>query len=213
MSETHGKTHGKGALHLTRPPPRPDPDPALIQRAQEGDRGSLESLLREISPSVCQWALAYAGDPDAAADLSQEVFMILLRKISSYRGEAPFFAWLFTVTRNQAVEEARRKGRIRKKRARWKHEVADSLNAGQPGGTEVDRERMTSMVRTFVQELPRRQREVFQMSQMQGLSGPEIGRILGIEASSVRVALLKARRALRRKILERHPEFVEEYLP
>ncbi len=60
--------------------------------------------------------------------------------------------------------------------------------------------------------LPRRQREVFQMADMQGLSSPEIGKILGLNPGGVRAALFKARRTLRRRILDQHPEFVEEYL-
>ncbi len=197
---------------MKSPPSKPDPDPTLIKRAQQGDRESLKALLEEVSPSVRQWALAHTGNPDAASDLCQEVLLLLLKRISSFRGEARFLTWLFTVTRNQALEGARRNGRLEKKMTRFKAEIGDMPNTSNPGEVQVDRERLGDLIAAFVRELPQRQREVFQMSDLQGLSSPEIGCILELDPGSVRAALLKARRTLRRKILEKHPEFVEEYL-
>ena len=193
-------------------PSKPDPDSTLIKRAQEGDRESLKALLQEVSPSIRQWALAHTGDPDAASDLCQEVFLLLLKKISSYRGDARFLTWLFTVTRNQALERTRRRGRHEKKMNRFKAEIGDLHSPPAPDDTQVDRRRLGSLISAFVGELPARQREVFQMADLQGLSSTEIGAILELDPGSVRAALLKARRSLRRKILDEHPEFVEEYL-
>ena len=77
----------------------------------------------------------------------------------------------------------------------------------------IDRSRLGGLISAFVRELPPRQREVFQLSEFQGLSSPEIGRVLDLDPGSVRAALFKARRTLRSRILDSHPEFVEEYLP
>lgn len=191
---------------------RPDPDPGLVLRAQEGDREALKTLLEEVGPAVRQWAYAHTGDADTASDLSQEVMVLLLRKISSYRGDARFLSWLFTVTRNQALEGLRRRGRRNRKMDRFKAEIGEGLSAVNHGEEGVDRHRLGEMVRAFVAELPQRQREVFQMADLQGLSSPEIGAILQLSPVSVRAALLKARRSLRRRILKNHPEFVEEFL-
>ena len=78
--------------------------------------------------------------------------------------------------------------------------------------TGIDHGRIRSVVGVLLKELPQRQREVFQMAELQGLTSPEIGEILGLESGTVRAALFKARRTLRRKILAQHPEFAEEYL-
>ncbi|MGD2120766.1 MAG: RNA polymerase sigma factor [Gemmatimonadota bacterium] len=197
---------------MTSPPQWPDPSPDLIGEAQRGDREALRSLLAQISPPVRQWALAHTGDPDSAADLSQEVFLLLLRKIGSYRGDSRFLTWLFSVTRNQALEELRRRKRREKKMNRLKVEMeaGPKYSSQRPGN--VDRQRLRGLLGVFVDELPPRQREVFQLSEMQGLTSPEIGEILDLAPASVRAALLKARRSLRKKMLEHHPEFVQEYV-
>ncbi len=197
---------------LKSSPSKSDPDPGLIHRAQTGDREALRSLLEEIGPAIRQWALAHTGDADAAADLTQEVFLALLRKLSTYRGQAKFLTWLFSVTRNHALEECRRKARYEKKMNRLKVEMGSNRNSPAQDGSGIDRERIGNLIRGFLDELPARQREVFQLSEFQGLSSPEVGEILDLAPASVRAALLKARRSLRRMILEGHPEFAEEFL-
>ena len=79
-------------------------------------------------------------------------------------------------------------------------------------GESLDRRRISDVVSSFLSGLPDRQREIFQLADLQGLSSPEIARILDIEPSTVRASLFKARRKLRLSILRDHPEFVEEYL-
>lgn len=193
--------------------PNPDPDPSLIKRAQKGDSDALRTLLEEICPTVRQWAMAHTGDPEDAADLTQEVLVLLLRKISKFRGEARFLTWLFSVTRNQALEALRKKGRQQVKMNRFTTEILGDQETTPAPEKNLDRRNLADLISAFVDDLPRRQREVFQMSELQGLSSPQIGKILKIDPGSVRAALFKARRTLRRQILENHPEFVEEYLP
>ena len=206
-------TTKRNGVYLTSPPRMHDPNPNLIEKAQGGDGESLKRLLEEIAPSVKRWALAHTGDPDSASDLSQDVFILVLKRLGSYRGDARFLTWLFTVTRNQALEAIRKRGRHEKKMTRLKTEIGWEPGASQRGGVDVDQERLRGIVKRFLEELPPRQREVFQMADVEGLTSPEIGIVLRLKPGSVRAALLKARRTLRGKILLSHPEFVEEYLP
>jgi RNA polymerase sigma-70 factor (ECF subfamily) len=197
---------------LKSPHQRPDPSPDLIKQAQGGDREALRSLLEEVERPVRQWAFSHTGDPDSAADLSQEVFILLIRKIGSYRGDSRFLTWLFSVTRNQALEEVRRRRRQEEKMNRYKVRQDAGPRYSTQESAEVDQKRIRGLIGAFMEELPPRQREVFQLSELQGLGSTEIGEILGLAPGSVRAALLKARRSLRKKLLEQHPEFVEEYV-
>jgi RNA polymerase sigma-70 factor (ECF subfamily) len=194
------------------PPTRPDPDPALIERAKGGERAALKLLLEEVSPTVNQWALAHTGNADDAADLAQDVLILLVRKLPAFRGDSRFLTWLFTVTRNQAIEAHRRRGRQERKMELY-HTNLSAADSERPSPERgLDSRRIKELVTAFLKELPQRQREVFQMAELQGLSSPEIGEILGVEPGGVRAALFKARRTLRQRILALHPEIVEEYL-
>lgn len=191
---------------------RPDPDPKLIRRAQDGDREALGELLKEISPAVSQWALACTGDPEDAADLAQEVLILVVRKLGSYKGRSRFLTWLFSVTRNQAIEAGRRNARHKRKMERVSVQVVEGSTESNVGEW-LDRRRIASVVHAFLAGLPTRQREIFQLAELQGLSSPEIAKIMKVEPGTVRASLFKARRTIREKILQAHPEFAEEYLP
>lgn len=197
---------------MRAPSPRPDPDPALIGRAQEGDREALKALLEEVSSPVRQWALASTGDPNDAADLVQEVLILLVRKLPTYRGGSRFLTWLYTVTRNQAKEAHRKRGRQQRKMEHFTARGAPDSAVPPDQEGRIDEGRVRELVTGFLTELPQRQREVFQMAELQGLSSQEISAVLGLGVGGVRAALFKARRTLRRLILAHHPEFVEEYL-
>ena len=69
---------------------------------------------------------------------------------------------------------------------------------------------ITDLVKAFFRELPLRQREAFDLVELQGLSSPEAAQRLGIEPVSVRANLFKARKALRARILEARPELAED---
>ena len=191
----------------------PEPDPTLIQRARQGETAALGSLLAEVGPVVAQWAMARTGDSDEAADLAQEVLILMTRKLASFRGDSRFLTWLFTVTRNQAIERHRSLARRERKMERLTSHMAKDNPVPRGPESEIDGARIRNVVGSFLRELPQRQREVFQMAEIQGLTSPEIGQILGLEPGSVRAALFKARRTLRRRILDQHPELVEEYAP
>ncbi len=184
--------------------------PDLVRRAREGDEEALRDLVTRAHPIVRRWALVRTGDPTEADDLAQDVLVQMIRRLASYQGTAAFGTWLYTVTRN-AAEDRRRLGNRREKARR----SAEALGALLPARTErpdeaLDRERLASLLRAFFEELPPRQREVLDLSDLQGFTSPEIAGMLGIEPVSVRAHLFKARRTLRRRILKAHPYFADD---
>ena len=147
----------------------PEPDPTLIQRAKEGETAALGSLLAEVGPVVAQWAMARTGDPDEAADLAQEVLILMTRKLASFRGDSRFLTWLFTVTRNQAIERHRSLARRERKMERLTSHMARESPVTPGPESGIDEAKIRNVVGTFLRELPQRQREVFQMAEIQGL--------------------------------------------
>ena len=72
--------------------------------------------------------------------------------------------------------------------------------------------KLAGLLDTFLRELPHRQREVFDLIELQGMPAKEVARLMGIRAASVRGSLFEARRTLRRRILAVWPD-VREDLP
>lgn len=84
---------------------------SLLQRLkQPGDQEAWERFVALYGPMIYRWALQTGLESNAAADLTQDVFVILVRKLPEFpydRGRS-FRAWLKTVTRNRWRETRRR---------------------------------------------------------------------------------------------------------
>lgn len=181
----------------------------LVARARRGDDAALERLVEAAYPRVRRWALVHAGEEAEADDLTQDVLIRMIRNLDSFQGDARFETWLYSVTRNAAVDRHRR-GRRRERAA----DQASGEDLLRPWGPEepdraVERSEMGRLLRAFFEELPVRQRAVFDLVELQGLSAPEAAELLGIAAVSVRAHLFKARRRMRARMLEAHPELAE----
>jgi RNA polymerase sigma factor (sigma-70 family) len=111
------------------------------------------------------------------------------------------------VTRNAALSE-RRKSERRTALANEHHSLAleQSSRAADP-----DAARLAALVVKYFDALPRRQRQIFELADLRGLTPTEIAEQLGMEAVTVRGHLFKARRAIRAKLLEHHERLLEEY--
>ena len=81
----------------------------IIERAQNGDEAMFEQLYRRHSRRVYAVCVRMVKDPAEAEDLTQEAFMLLFRKIHTFRGESAFSTWLHRLAVNRVLMCLRRK--------------------------------------------------------------------------------------------------------
>jgi RNA polymerase sigma-70 factor (ECF subfamily) len=79
-------------------------DVALVAAARDGDPVAFESLVRAYAGVVHAHGLRFFGDPQAADDVVQEVFVKVYRSLASFDGNAAFSTWLFRITRNVCLD-------------------------------------------------------------------------------------------------------------
>ena len=72
---------------------------------------------------------------------------------------------------------------------------------------------MAELLSACASELSGREREVFEMADLRGMTASDIAKTLGVQPVSVRAALSRARRRIRLRILELHPHLLEDYEP
>jgi RNA polymerase sigma-70 factor (ECF subfamily) len=164
--------------------------------------------VRSCYHQIYRWALVQTGDPDEADDVTQDVLLVLHRKLKTFRARSRFGSWLFQVTRNAALQHGRKEGKAMRIK-RKAHEVADAESPPNDTLQGPDDSGVVSVVRELFEQLPVRQREVFDLADLQGYSPAEIGEMLDMKAVTVRANLCKARRSIRVAILEQHPHVVE----
>ena len=183
-------------------------DAQLASLASSGDDSAFTTLVTRFQPAVFRWSLIFANDPDEAEDITQEVFVRTYRELGQYRSDGPLDAWLYRITRRTATQMRRtRKRRGRLSLSPAAQPVRDVYTT-DPGG-RVDRERAASVIRELFAELPRRQREIFDLVDLQGFSPAEAAVRTGMKPVSVRANLFKARKAIRETLLATHPSYSE----
>jgi RNA polymerase sigma-70 factor (ECF subfamily) len=182
--------------------------PSLVERVRSGDPSSLERLLARVRSSVRIWAQKFTGDPDAAEDVTQEVLIGLERRVRKFDGASGFSTWLYAVTRNVALSSRRRDQRrlaLVERRVRTGDSTVESPN-------QTDASALAALALRYFDALPKRQRQIFELVDVRGMSPAEAARQLGMEQVTVRGHLFKARRAIRTKMLARHEQLLKEYL-
>jgi RNA polymerase sigma-70 factor (ECF subfamily) len=179
----------------------------VITLAKAGNTEAFTQLIRSLQPTVFRWALTFARDADEADELTQETFVQVHRKLEQYRGDSSLEGWVYGITRSLALQGNR------KKKRRTLLSVAslpglDGVYNTDPGA-RVDRQRVADYIRHFFLELPPRQREVFDLVDLQGFDPVEVADLTGVKAVTVRANLFKARAAIRAHVLAVHPEWSE----
>jgi RNA polymerase sigma-70 factor, ECF subfamily len=174
-------------------------DHELIARAQGGDEEAFAGLYNHYSRRVYSLCLRMTGDPHDAEDLTQEVFLLVFRKLASFRGEAAFSTWLHRIALNAVLM------RVRRKRL-----VSVSLEEPEPHNQEpaarqygADDPRLAGTVDRLslnwaIQKLPPGYRAVLLLHDVEGYEHQEIARILNCTPGNCKSQLHKARLKLRR---------------
>jgi RNA polymerase sigma-70 factor (ECF subfamily) len=170
-------------------------DHDLILKIQDGSLDALGVIYDRHRRLVYRTALAICNDPEAAADLLQDVFLRLHRFADRVDPERPLEPWLYRVTANQSYTWVKR-------HHRWTHpleEIAEWLSSGVKNSpqyiTEQDDE--SKRIQVAIAKLSLPQRVVVVMYYINDLSLHEIAEILAIPEGTVKSRLHYGRNALK----------------
>jgi RNA polymerase sigma-70 factor (ECF subfamily) len=169
--------------------------------AREGDAAAFEFIYRLHCRRVYALCLRMAKDPSEAEDLTQEVFMLVFRKIDTFRGEAAFSSWLHRLTANMVLMRLRRKKPASTSLDQlFVGDDGDDRSHYEPGGPDM---RMTGLfdrsnLHRAVNQLPQGYKATFILHDVQGYEHKQIARILGCSVGSCRSQLYRARKGIRK---------------
>ena len=181
----------------------------LAERAAKGEREALGRLAGALRPLICRWALVMTGDPHDAEDVAQLVLMKMMTAMEGFDGRSRVTSWVYRITRNASLDHRRRRRGERRlaERAEWLARV-EAPGLDDPLD-EIEMKRTLRLIRTLLRELPMRQREVFDLVDLQGLEPREAAELLEMNPSTLRVHLLRARRRMRSEMLARGWDYGE----
>jgi len=171
-------------------------DEALMRAVRDGDLGKLGILFERHHVALFDFLSRMTGDRTAAEDLTQDVFLRMLKYRGTFRDEGRFETWMFHIARNARTDYFRRRAAV---------EMTDGIDvaADPPGPTDaVERDEQTTLLRRALLQLPEDRRELIILARYRGLKHEAIADVLGVESGTVKVRIHRALRELREIFLK-----------
>ena len=179
-------------------------DPALLTRVAKGDQQAFSQLYDHSSTLLYTLACRILGNHEEAAELLQDVYLEVWRKVSRYDvGRGTPVAWLVTLTRSRAIDHLRaRTARGYQATRSLDNAVASRVADLSPGPfeTKADQELRIAVGATMA-GLPPAQQQAIELAYYEGLSHAEIAarlnQPLGTVKTRIKLGMSKMRDSLR----------------
>jgi RNA polymerase sigma-70 factor (ECF subfamily) len=177
----------------------PETDEQLVRRFQQGSSAAFEELVSRHGTRVYNLCLRVLGDPDEAADASQDAFLTALRKLHTFRGEAAFTTWLHRVTVNVCYDS------LRRKRRRPMLQLVQDEEGERPDPAPPVPDPSEDVIRSVdvaraLREVPDEFRVVLVLADIQDMPYEEISRVLDVPVGTVKSRVFRGRAALGRAL-------------
>lgn len=176
-------------------------DRDLLQAyADSGDTDSLGAFLGRYQHSLLRFVGKLLGDHDAAQDVVQETFLQVARRPGRLLEVTSCHNWLLRVARNLGVSRIRRDSRARKHTEILKERVAAERTEADSPARALEKEELHAAVRTAIDRLAPRYREVLLLKIEEEKSYREISEITGLTVTNVGYLLHRAMKELSIKL-------------
>jgi RNA polymerase sigma-70 factor, ECF subfamily len=183
----------------------PTSDEELVRCYLDGDQQAFEVIVTRYQGTILNMAYRLLGNRTDASDVCQEVFVLLLRKIGSFRGEAKFSTWLYRVSLNACHDHARRMKRH--------YSLSDSPGDDLPEIEQrlpddglhspeesLERTEIQEVVHEAIGRLPYKFKEVIFLHDISEFNYKEVAEILDISLGTVKSRLNRARTRLAKEL-------------
>lgn len=161
----------------------------LLAAACAGDMSAHEALFRRFHTPVFNLALRMLCDRTAAEEVVQDTFVEVIRRVTSFRGEAPLGGWIRRIAINFSLMQLR---------SGWHKRAVPLASAGElASGGNPARAGDLSDLEKALQQLSPKARSVVWLHDVEGLTHKEIGELMGKTASFSKSQLARAHERLR----------------
>lgn len=168
------------------------PIQATVASARSSVPTSFQEAYRDYAQTAARWARQLGGSDMDVEDVVQEVFLVVSRRLASFRGEARFSSWLFEITR-KIVANHRRRQRWRFWRSGNEQSLACAPSSLPDPAAELERRQAVAFFYRALDQLPEKYRTVLVLYEIEGLSTQSIADLCELNLSTVKVQLARAR--------------------
>jgi RNA polymerase sigma-70 factor (ECF subfamily) len=189
-------------------------DRELLWALAADDEQALAELVARKTGPLLQVVGRIVHDGEEARDVVQVAFLRLWENRGKFDDRWSPNTWIYRIATNLAIDYWRsRKSRERGNEPFRFHLMRRAETRALHDLASLEESEVDAIFRELAAELPDKQRTVFLLREVEGLSSQEVAEIAGCEESTVRNHLFNARKVLRRELLRRYPEYAEGRRP
>lgn len=169
---------------------------SLVEDLKKGDTKPLNFIFSNYKGLFLSIASGYSNNPEVVKDLVQEGFTKIYKNIHKYRNNGNFEGWMKRIITNYCIDYTRSL-QARHDKLALQSQLYNDGEAYMSENVIPDAGLRMNDLEQFIEQLPKGYKKVLKMYCIEGYSHKEIGEELGIEASSSRSQLMKAKNKLK----------------
>lgn len=183
-------------------------DKALLLALKQGEEDALDELIDRKTGSLVKLISRMVGDAEEARDIVQITFVRLWEHRARFDERWAPNTWIYRIATNLAIDYLRSRASRQKTTEPLRMHVLHAEDGRfRNQVAQIHAEEVSEIFRELSSELSEQQRLVFLLREIEDLPSKEVAEIVGVRESTVRNHLFNARRELRRRLLERYPEY------
>jgi RNA polymerase sigma-70 factor (ECF subfamily) len=169
-------------------------DQTLVAETLAGHGEAFGTLVERYDRAVYHLAYRTVRDAEEARDVAQEAFFKAFRSLKTFRPEAKFSTWIFSITYHACCDRLARRKRYSNE------ELPDRADPGIGPEQEAIAGEEARRLRAAIARLPEKYRSVITLYHLQGRQYEEIAQVLEIPIGTVKTHLFRAKEQLRRML-------------
>jgi RNA polymerase sigma-70 factor, ECF subfamily len=178
-------------------------DESIVTRISAGERPLFELLYQRYRTRTFALAFGMTGQREQAEDLTQEIFLRVYERLSTFQGQAKFSTWFYRIALNHCLNHCRHERRRRRVALRSDDSQATlvvELRAVEQADASLLRKELQQQLRSALLSLKPEIRLLLLLKEIEGLSYEEIAERLECSTGTVASRLSRGRRLLARKL-------------
>jgi RNA polymerase sigma-70 factor, ECF subfamily len=182
-------------------------DLEIIDRVLSGDIEAFAEIIKNYQNKVYRYVYSKVFNYDEALDITQEIFMMTMEALKSFRKESKFSTWLFSIMVNYCKNYKKKTSRysyvaLRRTQGSEEFELSIPDDRQNPEQDVIDNDSLR-IIKEELFKLPDDYKDILVLRDIEGLSYNEVVRILGINLSNVKVRIHRGRELLKKRLNER----------
>lgn len=180
----------------------------LIERIRNGEESAVRILVDRYQAKILRTSRGFVRNDEDARDITQEVFIDIIRNIHRFRFQSGLNTWIYRITVNRSLNHLRsNRKRTNSLSLDRENEMGSSPAASnlpdhnQPDPMQrLEQSDRSRILHEAIESLPERQRTAFVLAEYEDLPYKEIAGVMNLSVASVESLLFRARKNLQKKL-------------